>query len=146
MCVSAQKNRFAQNPELNNWVQEAVTTQLRPMPVRRVWIFAQSHQWSTAHHLTKTSSSLSQFYYQKLLVLFACVIKSEQQNNFLDIYSEIEFDTNSVDISTVLSPNEAFATETTNLRDSPPSYTDVGPPPNYEDFVKDQKVSILWTN
>ncbi len=86
---------------------------------------------------------MSQFYYQKLLVLFACVIKSEQQNNFLDIYSEIEFDTNSVDISTVLSPNEAFATETTNLRDSPPSYTDVGPPPNYEDFVKDQKVSIL---
>ncbi len=57
------------NPELNNWVQEAVITALRPMPVHRVWIFFQSHQWSTAHHLTKTSPSLSQFYYQKLLVL-----------------------------------------------------------------------------
>ncbi len=62
----------------------------------------------------------------------------------------IESDTNSVNIPTVHLPYEALPTETTNFsffssspptnRDSPPSYTDVGPPPNYEDVVKDSKI------
>jgi len=77
-----------------------------------------------------------------LLFIYSLILKSEQQNNGLDIHNDIESDTNSVDIPTVLLPNEALPTETTNLRDSPPSYTDVGPPPNYEDVVKDLKVSI----
>ncbi len=68
--------------------------------------------------------------------------KSQQQNNGLDIHNDIESES-LVDIPTFLLPNEALPTETTNLRDSPPSYTDVGPPPNYEDVVKDLKVSIL---
>ncbi len=68
--------------------------------------------------------------------------KSRQQNNGLDIHNDIESES-LVDIPTVLSQNEALPTEKTNLKDSPPSYTDVGPPPNYEDVVKDLKVSIL---
>jgi hypothetical protein len=62
----------------------------------------------------------------------------------------IESDTNSVNIPTVHLPYEALPTETTNFsffssspptnRDSPPSYADVGPPPNYEDVVKDSKI------
>jgi hypothetical protein len=76
-----------------------------------------------------------------LSFIYSLILKSEQQNNGLDIHNDIESDTNSVDIPTVLLPNEALPTETTNLRDSPPSYTDVGPPPNYEDVVKDLKVS-----
>ncbi len=71
--------------------------------------------------------------------------KSRQQNNGLDIHNDIESES-SVDIPTVLSPNEALPTETTNPSDSPPSYTDVDPPPNYEDVVKDLRVFILWTN
>jgi hypothetical protein len=80
VCIGKKKNRskgpvLLKNPELNNSVQEAVITALRPMPVHRVLIFSQSHQWSTAHHLTKTSPSLSQFYYQKLLVLLLKILK-----------------------------------------------------------------------
>jgi hypothetical protein len=73
---------------------------------------------------------------------YSLILKSQQQNNGLDIHNNIASES-SVDIPTVLSPNETLPTETTNLRDSPPSYTDVGPPPNYEDVVKDLKVSVL---
>ncbi len=79
-----------------------------------------------------------------LLFIYSLILISEQQNNDSDIHNDIESDTNSVDIPTVLLPNEALPTETTNLRDSPPSYTDVGPPPNYEDVAKHLKVSFLW--
>jgi hypothetical protein len=77
-----------------------------------------------------------------LSFIFYFTLKSQQQNNDLDIHNDIESES-SVDIPTVLLPNEALPTETTNLRDSPPSYTDVCPPPNYEDVAKDLKVSIL---
>ncbi len=77
-----------------------------------------------------------------VLITILCFIgEIQQQNNGLDIHNDIESES-PVDIPTVLLPNEALPTETTNLRDSPPSYTDVGPPPNYEDVAKDLKVSI----
>jgi len=89
--------------------------------------------------------STSVFIYLFLTIILSFIypftVKSQQQNNGLDIRNDIESGP-SVDIPTVLSPNEALPTETTNLRDSPPSYTDVGPPPNYEDVAKDLKVSI----
>jgi hypothetical protein len=77
-----------------------------------------------------------------LLFIISFTKKSQKQNNGLDIHNDIESES-LVDIPTVLSQNEALPTEKTNLKDSPPSYTDVGPPPNYEDVVKDLKVSIL---
>jgi hypothetical protein len=77
-----------------------------------------------------------------LSFIFYFILKSQQQNNGLDIHSDIESES-PVDIPTVLLPNETLPKETTNFRDSPPSYTDVGPPPNYEDVAKDLKVSIL---
>jgi hypothetical protein len=77
-----------------------------------------------------------------LSFIYSLILKIQQQNNGLDIHNDIESGP-SVDIPTVLSPNETLPTETANLRDSPPSYTDVGPPPNYEEVVKDLKVSVL---
>jgi hypothetical protein len=77
-----------------------------------------------------------------LSFIYSLILKSQQQNNGLNVHNDIESES-SVDIPTVLSPNETLSTETANLRDSPPSYNDIGPPPNYEDVVKDLKVSVL---
>jgi hypothetical protein len=88
--------------------------------------------------------STSVFIYLFLTIIlpfiFNFILKNQQQNRNND--NNIESGS-PVDIPTVLSPNEAETTETTNLTDPPPSYTDVGSPPNYEDVAKDLKVFIF---